>query len=100
MINYNSVKENKDIEMGTLFGVGDYICEVDDFNYDTPNESIVFIYGNYEDFLNGVYLETISLLNENIRENIKEYIEENYESNCGYEIRKIELESEEDNEQD
>lgn len=94
MIDYNSVKENKDIEMGTLFGVGDYICEVDDFNYDAPNESIVFIYGNYEDYLNGDYIETISLLNENIRENIKEYIEEMYESECGYEIRKIELDKE------
>lgn len=43
MKDYNNVKDNPDIEMGTIFQVGRYICEVDDYNYDAPNESIVFI---------------------------------------------------------
>ena len=35
---YNNVNENSDIEMGSLFKFGNYICEVDDFNDDNINE--------------------------------------------------------------
>ena len=45
---YNNIKDNPDIEQGTIFRFGKYVCEVDDFNYDAPNESIVFIYKSYE----------------------------------------------------
>jgi len=78
---YNNVKENPDIEQGTIFRFGKYVCEVDDFNYDAPNESIVFIYKSYKDYKNGNYLEQVSLLNKDIKQNIEEYMEENYNVN-------------------
>lgn len=77
-INYNDIKENPDIEMGTIFNFGNYVCEVDDYNQDNPNESIVFIYKSKNDLDNGNYLEQVSLLNKNIKENIEEYMERNY----------------------
>lgn len=76
---YNNVKTNPDIEMGTIFQFGRYICEVDDFNYDNPNESIVFIYKSIKDYEQGNYLEQVSLLNKNIKQNIEEYMKDIYE---------------------
>ena len=73
---YNNVKNNPDIEMGTIFKIGRYICEVDDYNYDEPNESIVFIYKSKKDYEEGNYLEQVSLLNKNIKQNIEDYMRE------------------------
>jgi len=75
---FNDVKVNPDIEMGTLFRFDNFVCEVDDYNQDNPNESIVFIYESDEKQRNGEYLEQVSLLNENIKENIEEYMIANY----------------------
>lgn len=76
---YNDAKENPDIEMGNLFRFDNYICEIDDYNQDNPNESIVFIYESLNKFEDGEYLEQVSLLNKNIRKNIEDYIEEKYD---------------------
>jgi len=76
---YNNVKYNPDIEMGTIFQIGRYICEVDDYNYDEPNESIVFIYKSKKDYEAGNYLEQVSLPNKNIKQNIEEYMRDIYE---------------------
>lgn len=78
MKDFNNVKDNPDIEMGTTFEFGDYVCEVDDFNYDNPNESIVFIYKSQKDYENGDYIEQVSLQNKNIKTNIQEYMMDNY----------------------
>ena len=56
-----------------IYVVGNYICIVDDYNYDNPKESIVMIYKNNKDYRNGDYLEQVSLSNDNIRKNIKDY---------------------------
>ena len=40
MKDYNNVKDNPDIEMGTIFRFDNYICEIDDYNQDNPNENI------------------------------------------------------------
>lgn len=75
---FNDTKENPDIEMGTIIKYGNYVCEVDDYNQDNPNESIVFIYSSQEDLDKGEYLEQVSLLNKNIKDNIQEYMKKNY----------------------
>lgn len=61
-----------------IYIVGNYICTVDDYNYDNPKESIVMIYKNNKDYRNGDYLEQVSLSNDNIRKNIKDYITDTY----------------------
>lgn len=61
-----------------IYVVGNYICIVDDYNYDNPKESIVMIYKNNKDYRNGDYLEQVSLSNDNIRKNIKDYIIDTY----------------------
>lgn len=78
MKDYNNVKDNSDIEMGTIFRFDNYICEVDDYNQDNPNESIVFIYESEEKLDDGEYLEQVSLLNNNIKDNIETYMMEKY----------------------
>ncbi len=77
-IDFNNSNDNPDIEMGTIFRFGKYVCEVDDYNQENPNESIVFIYKSQADLDNGEYLEQVSLLNKNIKDNIEEYMEKNY----------------------
>ena len=77
-IDYNDIKDNPDIETGTIFRFDNYICEVDDFNQDNPNESIVYIYDSQKAFDNNEYIEQISLLNKDIKDNIREYMEDNY----------------------
>lgn len=76
---YNNVKDNPDIEMGNLFRFDNYICEIDDYNQDNPNESIVFIYESLNKFEDRDYLEQVSLLNKNIKENLEDYMEEKYD---------------------
>lgn len=61
-----------------IYIVSNYICTVDDYNYDNPKESIVMIYKNNKDYRNGDYLEQVSLSNDNIRKNIKDYITDTY----------------------
>lgn len=78
MKDYNNVKDNPDIEMGTIFRFGDYICEIDDYNQDNPNESIVFIYESEKKLDVGEYLEQVSLLNKDIKDNIESYMMEKY----------------------
>ena len=77
-IDYNDVKDNPDIEMGTIFRFENYICEVDDFNQDNPNESIVYIYDSQKAFDDNEYIEQVSLVNNDIKDNIREYMEDNY----------------------
>jgi len=76
---YNNVNDNPDIEMGNLFMFDNYICEIDDYNQENPNESIVFIYESLNKFENRDYIEQVSLLNKNIKENIEDYMEEKYD---------------------
>lgn len=61
-----------------IYKVGDYICTIDDYNYDNPKESIVMIYKNKKDYINGDYLEQVSLSNDNIGKNIDDYIKYTY----------------------
>lgn len=77
---YNNVNENSDIEMGSLFKFGNYICEVDDFNDDNINESIIYIYESKDKYNQREYLEQISLNNKNIKDNIEDYMIQNYTS--------------------
>lgn len=56
-----------------------YYATVDDRNYDNPRESIVFIYKSKQDYIDGNYIEQISLKNDNMKNYIKEYIDDNYE---------------------
>ena len=78
MQDYNNVKDNPDIEMGTIFRFDIFIFEIDDNNQDNPNESIVFIYESEKKLGDGEYLEQVSLLNKNIKENIESYMMEKY----------------------
>ena len=73
--NMKSIKKEYEEFIGKtkdIYVVGNYICIVDDYNYDNPKESIVMIYRN------GDYLEQVSLSNDNIRKNIKDYIIDTY----------------------
>lgn len=64
-----------------IYKVGDYICTIDDYNYDNPKESIVMIYKNKKDYINGDYLEQVSLSNDNIGKNIEDYVRYTYNAN-------------------
>ncbi len=61
-----------------IYKVGDYICTIDDYNYDNPKESIVMIYKNKKDYINGDYLEQVSLSNDNMLNSISDYIRHTY----------------------
>ena len=61
-----------------IYKIGDYICTIDDYNYDNPKESIVMIYKNKKDYINGDYLEQVSLSNDNIGKNIEDYVRYTY----------------------
>lgn len=79
--NMKSIKKEYEEFIGKakdIYVVGNYICIVDDYNYDNPKESIVMIYENNKDYRNGDYLEQVSLSNDNIRKNIKDYIIDTY----------------------
>ena len=79
--NMKSIKKEYEEFIGKtkdIYVVGNYICIVDDYNYDNPKESIVMIYKNNKDYRNGDYLEQVSLSNDNIRKNIKDYIIDTY----------------------
>lgn len=70
-----------------IYKVGDYICTIDDYNYDNPKESIVMIYKNKKDYINGDYLEQVSLSNDNIGKNIDDYIRYTYNVKADREAR-------------
>ena len=79
--NMKSIKKEYEEFIGKtkdIYVVCNYICIVDDYNYDNPKESIVMIYKNNKDYRNGDYLEQVSLSNDNIRKNIKDYIIDTY----------------------
>lgn len=79
--NMKSIKKEYEEFIGKakdIYVVGNYICIVDDYNYDNSKESIVMIYKNNKDYRNGDYLEQVSLSNDNIRKNIKDYIIDTY----------------------
>lgn len=79
--NIKSIKKEYEEFIGKakdIYVVGNYICIVDDYNYDNPKESIVMIYKNNKDYRNGDYLEQVSLSNDKIRKNIKDYIIDTY----------------------
>lgn len=79
--NMKSIKKEYEEFIGKakdIYVVGNYICIVDDYNYDNPKESIVMIYKNNKDYRNGDYLEQVSLSNDKIRKNIKDYIIDTY----------------------
>lgn len=79
--NMKSIKKEYEEFIGKtkdIYVVCNYICIVDDYNYDNPKESIVMIYNNNKDYRNGDYLEQVSLSNDNIRKNIKDYIIDTY----------------------
>lgn len=61
-----------------IYKVGNYVCKVDDINYDNKEESIVMIYKSEKDYKNGNYMEQVSLNNKDIKENITNYIKNNY----------------------
>lgn len=61
-----------------IYKVGNYVCEVDDINYDNKEESIIMIYKSEKDYKNGNYMEQVSLNNKDIKENITNYIKNNY----------------------
>lgn len=70
-----------------IYKVGDYICTIDDYNYDNPKESIVMIYKNKKDYINGDYLEQVSLSNDNIGKNIEDYVRYTYNVKTDREAR-------------
>ena len=64
-----------------------YVIEADDTNFDNPKENIVTIYKSQQDYIDGNYVENVSLNTVGLKQNIKEYIDEVY-------IDKADLESE------
>lgn len=58
-----------------------YIIEVGDLNYDNPEESLVYIYDNLENYMNGDERETISLTTIGLKKNIRDYINDVYFDN-------------------
>lgn len=71
-----------------IYKVGDYICTIDDYNYDNPKESIVMIYKNKKDYINGDYLEQVSLSNDNIGKNIEDYVKYMYNAKADKECER------------
>lgn len=55
-----------------------YIIEVEDLNNDKPQENLVYIYDNEEDYRNKEERETVSLKTIGLKQNIKNYIDEVY----------------------
>ena len=65
-------------ESKNIYKVGDYICTIEECNYDNPKENIVMIYKNKKDYINGDYLEQVSLSNDNMLNSISDYIRHTY----------------------
>lgn len=58
-----------------------YIIEVGELNYDNPNENLLYIYDNLENYMNGDERETISLTTIGLKKNIRDYINDTYFDN-------------------
>ena len=56
----------------------DFIIEKEEENTENTNETIVQIYESEQDYIDGDYLERVSLGKDNLESNIKEYIEQEY----------------------
>lgn len=56
----------------------DFIIEKEEENTENTNEIIVQIYESEQDYIDGDYLERVSLGKDNLESNIKEYIEQEY----------------------
>lgn len=80
------------LEVGDTLEYKGYIAFVDEPNVDNDKENIIYIYKNKQDYINGEYIEGISLNKEGIKKNIKEYIDETYSpeinKNSNYESEK------------
>lgn len=56
----------------------DFIIEKEEENTKNTNEIIVQIYESEQNYIDGDYLERVSLGKDNLESNIKEYIEQEY----------------------
>lgn len=56
----------------------DFIIEKEEENTENTNEIIVQIYESEQNYIDGDYLERVSLGKDNLESNIKEYIEQEY----------------------
>lgn len=75
----NLADKNINMGYGEIMQYKGYSIEVDDYNQDAPSESLVNIYKSINDCRNGNNkLETISLLNDDLKQNIKDYIDVTY----------------------
>lgn len=72
------MKNFKNLEVGDILKYKGYIAYVDESNLDNEKENIVYIYKNEQDYINGEYIESVSLNNDGIKQNIKKYIDETY----------------------
>ncbi len=66
------------LEVGETLEYKGYIAYVDEPNLDNDKENIVYLYKNKQDYINGEYIDSVSLNKEKIKKNIKEYIDETY----------------------
>lgn len=66
------------LEVGDTLEYKGYIACVDEPNLDSEKENIIYIYKNEQDYINGEYIDSVSLNKEGIKKNIKDYIDETY----------------------
>lgn len=66
------------LEVGDTLEYKGYVASVDEANLDNDKENIVYIYKNNQDYINGDYIESVSLNKDGIKKNIKDYIDEIY----------------------
>ncbi len=66
------------LEVGDILEYKGYVASVDEANLDNDKENIIYIYKNKQDYINGDYIESVSLNKEGLKKNIKEYIDETY----------------------
>lgn len=55
-----------------------YIIEADDLNLDNSKESLVHIYDDEQDYINGEERETVSLKTIGLKQNVRDYMDEFY----------------------
>lgn len=67
------------LSMGDVVEHKGYVAQVNEENYDNPEESIVFIYKSKQDMIDGNYIEQVSLANDTLKNDIREYIDDNYD---------------------
>ena len=67
-----------DLEVGDTLEYKGYIASVDEPNVDNNKENIIYLYKNKQDYINGEYVDSVSLNKEKIKKSIKEYIDKTY----------------------